>query len=125
MGEIQMIEATLKLPSGAAPIASYDRYYYADTDAHRRGVSFVFERVPTSRTRVIRDSCWRDRTDGPTRGSINCYARSIPLKPRLGEVHVVTESTAPRIADGGCTVVSGFYDRVARKIVWVQCNGLA
>ena len=94
-------ESLVKLPRGADSLARYDRYYAGVYISGRKVIEGVYVEIE------------RDFRSGPN-----------PPRPRPS-VHIVTPKRLPMIADGGCSVVTVFYDVKTDKAAGADCNGLA
>ena len=95
--EIRRLEAFVKMPVGASPLASYARFY---TTANRdqfqqlsRGSNIVWG--------IYLSAHWRDQKPG---------------------VHITEFHKMPIIADGGCGVINVYFDRRSRQVIEIYCN---
>jgi len=95
---LRKIEEGLKLPPGAAPLGSYNRYYaYAMRDGRKILIG------------VFIDS-----------GAFPSEGKHPP------SAHIVkNEADLPRILDGGCSVLNVIVDPLAPQDAQVHCNGVA
>ena len=95
---LQRIESSLRLPKGAKPLASYDRYY---AYAMRKG-------------RKVLVGVFLDPIGLPG------IAESIP------GLHILAkESELPVVHDGGCGVITVVLDPDSPQGADVSCNGVA
>lgn len=88
--EINLIEHTVRLPRGAGPISSYQRYYSYETRYGKRGAGgdyLLKGMVPRLHDRI-----------------------ALPWDDLPPAVHSVPEGEGPIISDGGCGHVSVFFD---------------
>jgi len=95
---LRKVEEGLKLPPGAASLASYNRYYsYADRDGRKVVVGLLV-----------------------SAGNFPHEAEQPP------SVHIVkNEDEMPLIFDGGCSVVNVVIDPLSPQDAKVWCNGVA
>lgn len=101
---IRAIESRIEMPPGARPIEEYDRYYSGVRLSGREGVQGVL---------LLRRSFEHvNRGDmAPVEGMANIYrgdADSMPL-----------------VADGGCSVVTLYFDLAAQEFVELHREGLS
>ena len=98
MDDVRHIESIVRMPTGASPIAAYVRFYTGVVDNGRK----VIEGVYLARS-VMQDMHRDIHTD----------------------VNVVIANDMPFINDGGCLMVTVYYDVDSEKITGVRCNGFA
>jgi hypothetical protein len=84
---------TYELPKGFDRLDYYARYYWGTVHDGRRVIE----------------------------GSL-IYSLWVSDKSELGKIHIVPESDAKGIADGGCTEVNVEYDVELNKITHIACN---
>jgi len=106
---IARLESQLSMPSGAAPLDAYARYYAFTVPAHPEDAPFT---------------TWTDGAVLPVGRQI---VIGVFLKPEawgnqpLG-VHAVTLSEIPYAVHGGCWAVNVAYDPEADRVLAVWCN---
>jgi len=95
---LHKIESTLKLPEGARPLSSYDRYYAYAVRKGRKVLVGVF-----------------------------LYSLALPgIAEGTPGLHVLEkESDLPVVHDGGCSVVTVVLDPDSLLEADVSCNGVA
>ena len=93
---IDALEAAIRMPPGARPLAEYRRQYGGTVEEGRRVISGQFH-LP----------------------GIGGSPKDEPA------VAVFDHEPPPMIEDGGCAVVTLKFDVSARRILWIQCNGEA
>jgi hypothetical protein len=114
---VRSIESQIVMPRDARPLANYDRYYMLQWIGRDEFVVGRFlERLPHRR---------RER------------AGTLPVPGILGAFTVARDGRLPDIADGGCTVVTIYFEVSTWKVMPVQymgdddepelaiCNGIA
>lgn len=93
---VQHVEAMVRLPTGAKAMGAYVRFYTGVVDRGRK----VIEGVYLVR-RVVAD-----------------MHRTVP-----GDVNIVAANEMPFINDGGCYMITVYYDVATDTITTVGCNG--
>ena len=95
---LHKIESGLKLPSGAKPLVSYDRYYAFAVRGGRKVLVGVF-----------------------------LYSLALPgIAEAAPGLHILgKESDLPVVLDGGCSVVTVVLDPNFPQEAEVSCNGVA
>lgn len=114
---VRYIESQVVMPRGAEPLASYDRYYMLDwIERNEVVVGRFLERLPHGHVR---------------------RPGAIPVPGIPGAFTVPRGGRLPQISDGGCSVVTVYFDTATWKMLQVQwegeegepefgiCNGLA
>jgi len=114
---VRSIESQVVMPRGADRLASYDRYYMLDWIEQREVVAGRFlQRLPYRR---------RERSG------------AVPVPGIPGAFTVARGGRLPNISDGGCTVVTIYFDIGTWKMIPIQymgdedepelglCNGIA
>jgi hypothetical protein len=109
---VRLIESQVVLPRGIGPLSSYDRYYMLRTiparpvgNSPRRPVDFV-------EGRFMHHQLGRRPREG---------AVAVPGIP--GAFTIARGGRLPQIADGGCLVVTIFFDLKSRTLVSIVQEG--
>lgn len=114
------IEAMVRMPRGAQPLAAYARFYAAVDGGRISGVYLVpsgpmpadwgcSEMTPEGESREVRCDPSVMRGDGV----------------RAGERRWVEADRLPAVDDGGCGIVTLEFDTQAGRIINIECNGEA
>ncbi len=101
------IESSVRLPTGAHPIADYGRYYAFDGMDKVRAVYLV----PLVLPRSLR-----------ARGSRQDWVNDLPADKRRWEGRA---DRLPHVFDGGCMMVTIEYDIATKRFLRVDCDGNA
>jgi hypothetical protein len=110
---IATIERLVKLPAGARPLRSYDRWYLYRTVSGRRMVEGLY--LGTE---------YEDMRERQARNDPEFWKAASQQRP--GRVHPVSNAweMPAGIDDGGCDEVHVLYDVAAGRVTRVACNGL-
>jgi hypothetical protein len=100
---VAQLEKAIRLPQDLRmprdrSLADYDRYYTGSEIGGRKVISGLYVQI--------------EMTD----------ARRKPNSVPAGQVHIVPMQRLPTIADGGCSVITVFYDLKSGSAT-IQCNG--
>jgi hypothetical protein len=99
---IRYLEARVRLPEGAQPLEAYDRYYAIDRVGDRTVVHGVY---------LLRRSFGNIERGGMT-----------PVEGRAGALRGDADDL-PIVADGGCSVISVYFDTELYEFLMLQESG--
>jgi hypothetical protein len=97
---------TFVLPKEFGSIAEYSRYYWGTVENGRRVIQGAFVPDREYMAEMVK----------------RANAKSVASIGKSGLVHIVPESDAPTLADGGCMIVWVTFDVGTNKITNEACN---
>ena len=105
---VRLIESKVVMPGGASPLADYDRFYMLRT----------FTPKGTGPRDVVEGRFMSKEIGVGYRRTRPAYAKPVPGIPDAFTIE--RGGTLPNVADGGCSVVTIFFDVTSARLIEIQ-----